>query len=212
WPIICYPNFYIAANFNFLKLYLKVKYYRIYIHHIIDNTNEPRAHRYPSRRPTTRNGAVKFPNFRSEENDSVLARERQRESYIFCSFSALTTGFAFAICSLPTPLKSNEQSCCSGYLWVPQNTDPHRHLKPVSPTRLLHVKHLFTTAVCCTAAATNNACFSSSFASAVGFSCKDKSTDGVDKGDGVDDDDEAEEEIKVWLKACLAEEDCCSFN
>lgn len=35
-------------------------------------------------------------------------------SQIFSSFSPFTTGFAFAICSLPIPLKSNSHACCSG--------------------------------------------------------------------------------------------------
>ena len=62
---------------------------------------------------------------------------------IFCSFSPLMTGLAFAICSLPILLKSNPQACCSGYLCVPQNVIPHLHLNLINLTRRLHVVHLF---------------------------------------------------------------------
>jgi len=74
---------------------------------------------------------------------SHTMNEGVRLNQILLNFSALIKGFAWAISSLPNVLKSNPQPCISGYLWDPQNVDPHLHLNPVSPTRFLHVKHRF---------------------------------------------------------------------
>jgi len=74
---------------------------------------------------------------------SHAMNERLRLNQILLNFSALIKGFAWAISFLPIILKSNPQPCLSGYLWDPQNVDPHLHLNPVSPTRFLHVKHRF---------------------------------------------------------------------
>nr|GMD96003.1 hypothetical protein Iba_chr15bCG0560 [Ipomoea batatas] len=50
--------------------------------------------------------------------------------------------------SLPWALKSNVQSCFSGYLWVPQNVCPHLHSKPITLTFFLQASHLFGGAAC----------------------------------------------------------------
>lgn len=140
-----------------------------------------------------------------------MMRER---SQILSSFSALTTGLALAICSLPLSLKSKVQPWCSGYLWVPQNVIPHLHLNPVSPTRLLHVKHLFATAA---AAAVVTVTASSSFDS-VSLTTKTGGGDGGEEDivtsavDDEDDDDDDEVATRDWLRASLAEEDCCSVS
>lgn len=131
---------------------------------------------------------------------------------ILFSFSPFTTGFAFLISSLPIPLKSNPQPCCSGYLWVPHNVNPHRHLNPVSPTRRLHVPHLFgwtfggSASEGPAAAATN---------STVGVDEETIITDGEDE-DGWIIPVSREEEldcwgINVWFKTNFADEERCSF-
>ena len=56
--------------------------------------------------------------------------------------SATTFWFALATVSRPIPFQSNAHSCLFACLWVAQKVYSHRHLNPVSPTRLLHAKHL----------------------------------------------------------------------
>lgn len=150
---------------------------------------------------------LKLPNY------APLPDERNWErSQILSSFSALTTGLALAICSLPISLKSKVQPWCSGYLWVPQNVIPHLHLNPVSPTRLLHVKHLFATATATAAVVTVTA--SSGFDS-VSLTTKTGGGDGGEEDIGtsaVVEDDGGDVATRDWLRASLAEEDCCSVS
>lgn len=121
---------------------------------------------------------------------------------ILRSFSPITTGFAFAICSLPISLKSNSHPCCSGYLWAPHSVNPHLHLNPVSPTRFLQFPHLF--------ACVTDPPFSTS-------------TRARDASTATEDDEfsttgssgavvEGEDGWEIRLRASLAEEDCCSVS
>lgn len=148
---------------------------------------------------------LKLPNY------PPLPDERNWErSQILSSFSALTTGLALAICSLPISLKSKVQPWCSGYLWVPQNVIPHLHLNPVSPTRLLHVKHLFATATAAVVTVTASSGFDS-----VSLTTKTGGGDGGEEDIGtsaVVEDDGGDVATRDWLRASLAEEDCCSVS
>ena len=125
----------------------------------------------------------------------------------------MTTGLALAICSLPISLKLKVQPWCSGYLWVPQNVIPHLHLNPVSPTRLLHVKHLFATATAAVVTVTDSSGFDS-----VSLTTKTGGGDGGEEDivtsavDAEDDDDDDDVATRDWLIASLAEEDCCSVS
>lgn len=134
----------------------------------------------------------------------------------------MTRGLAFAISSLPTALKSNVQSCFSGYLWVPQNVVPHLHLNPVNPTRFLHTKHRFgllVVAVTVTVSAT-----SASLETIAGTRTSSATSGKVNAGGGgggidsvKDDDDDDEEEGEAAEKRAVSMEDleeawCCSLR
>lgn len=97
-------------------------------------------------RPKHQSTPTCSPKFWPIDRPINIINQRRWSSQIFSSFAAFTTGFAFAIASFPTVLKSNVQSCFSGYLWLPQNVVPHLHVNPVSPTRFLHDPHRFR---CC---------------------------------------------------------------
>jgi hypothetical protein len=79
----------------------------------------------------------------SERNVSSFRIEKHvvKSRQNLCILEALTTGLALAIASRPAALKSKEQLCFSAYRWMPQKVFPHRHLKPVRPTRFLQEKH-----------------------------------------------------------------------
>lgn len=86
---------------------------------------------------------IRMSRYATNGPDHLLFIQRLRSNQILLSLSALITGFAFAISSLPTALKSKPHSCFSGYLWDPQNVIPHLHLNPVNPVLFLHVPHRF---------------------------------------------------------------------
>ena len=123
---------------------------------------------------------------------------------ILRSFSAFTTGFAFAIWSLPIPLKSNPHPCPSGYRCDPHSVNPHLHLKPVSPTRLLQVAHrlgaTFSSAAEARGASTAAEDDDDDEGAAIGSAGEETAGEGGDGG------------ARVWLRTNLAEEDCCSLS
>lgn len=127
---------------------------------------------------------------------------------IFSSLSAFTIGLALAIFSFPTRLKSKVHSCCSAYLWVPQNTNPHLHLKPVIPTRRRQVKQRLGS---CGGFSSSS---SGSLAAArfSGFSVLTSfRSDGGGGGGGDTEEEEATQAARVCLRAFLAvEEFSCS--
>lgn len=130
---------------------------------------------------------------------------RWRSNQIFSSFTALIKGFALAISSRPTFLKSKPHPCLSGYLWTPQNVTPHLHLNPVNPTRFRHDPHRF-----------GNAATATSDPEVAAAELAVTSGDGEVNGGGSDStagdgDGGAAEERAVsmedWVEAC-----CCSFK
>lgn len=128
---------------------------------------------------------------------------RNFSDQIFCSFAALTNGFAFAISSRPADLKSNVHPWISGYLWTPQKVVPHRHLNPVNPTRFLHTVHRFgRCGGCC--------CFSSVVFAGICNSTgaivvDEEEIDSVTEDDGGGDAAEREDSTVDFMEACC----CC---
>ena len=86
----------------------------------------------------------------SDARAATRAREQKDRTFrvgrlrprTFSILSATTFWFALATVSRPIPFQSNAHSCLFACLWVAQKVYSHRHLNPVSPTRLLHAKHL----------------------------------------------------------------------
>lgn len=131
---------------------------------------------------------------------------------IFSSFSAFTIGFALAIFSFPTRLKSKVHSCCSAYLWVPQNTNPHLHLKPVIPTRRRQVKQRLGSCggFCSSSSSGSLAARFPGFSVLTSFRSEVRSAGGGGGG-GEDTEEDATQAARVCLRAFLAvEEFSCS--
>jgi hypothetical protein len=74
------------------------------------------------------------------------AVQRMLSSYrlqiLFSILSATTASLSRRSRSRPISLKSTPQLCWSGCLCPEQNTSPHRHSNPSSPSFFLHVLHL----------------------------------------------------------------------
>lgn len=121
---------------------------------------------------------------------------------IFSSFSAFTIGFALAIFSFPTRLKSKVHSCCSAYLWLPQNTYPHLHLKPVIPTRRRQVKQRFGSCGGFWSSSCSVAGHFSGFVALTSF----RSEVGSAGGGGGDTEEDATTAARVCLRAFSAVE------
>ena len=79
---------------------------------------------------------------RARETKDRNVRVGRLRPRTFSILSATTFWFALATVSRPIPFQSNAHSCLFACLWVAQKVYSHRHLNPVSPTRLLHAKHL----------------------------------------------------------------------
>ena len=79
---------------------------------------------------------------RAREQKDRNVRVGRLRPRTFSILSATTFWFALATVSRPIPFQSNAHSCLFACLWVAQKVYSHRHLNPVSPTRLLHAKHL----------------------------------------------------------------------
>lgn len=139
----------------------------------------------------------------------TLDTKRDGLDYIFSNFSALTTGFARAIASLPTALKSKLQPCCSGYLWVPQKVVPHRHLNPVNPTRLLQTEHRLGWAVVAGACASG---VNRSAAAVPRLQWSPVISARISEGRARATIDEEEAAERDFSTADLAEEACSSFR
>ena len=114
-------------------------------------------------------------------SDEISSSKFNGCDYIFPNFSALTTGFALAMASLPIDLKSNEHPWISGYRWVPQNVVPHLHLNPVNPTFFLQAEHLFGCAEIGWTATVTAAVTTSGSSSAAVDSCSTS----IDEVDGI---------------------------
>ena len=86
----------------------------------------------------------------SDARAATRAREQKDRTFrvgrlrprTFSILSATTFWFALATVSRPIPFQSNAHSCLFACRWVAQKVYSHRHLNPVSPTRLLQAKHL----------------------------------------------------------------------
>lgn len=129
-------------------------------------------------------------------------------SQIFSSFSALTSGFARAISSLPTSLKSKVHPWFSGYLWDPQNVISHLHLNPVNPTRFLQTMHRFGCCCCGRCSATRATSTAGTGDSPMNSGRLNSGTWETDSTTTDEDENEGEEERDDLMEVAP----CCSLR